>query len=121
MNSLGQKGEAERALDDGHDGDGEDHQQHRDRRDGGIEELLHMGQHLDRQRLNARPGQENRDRDVVDRGDEGEDEGRDHAGADIGQQDREKRLERRRLPRLIAASSMEKSNEARTGADHPTT
>ena len=46
--------------------------------------------------LIARPGEEERDRHVVERGDEGEDEGRDHPCPHIRQHDGEEGLQRRR-------------------------
>ena len=51
---LRKKGEAEGSLDDGHHGHGQEHQQHGDGSDGRIEELLHMGEDLDRQGADAR-------------------------------------------------------------------
>ena len=59
------------------------------------------------------PGEEERDRHVVERGDEGKDEGRDHPCPHIRQHDGEEGLQPAALPKLIAASSMEKSKEAR--------
>src|SRR5215470_10190872 len=107
-------------------GDAQDeHQGHPDgegghRGRGGVEGVLEIGEQLDRQRGELRAGQEERQREVVERDREGEDRPRHHPGLDHPQRDLEERAHRVRpeaLGRLLQGQ-VEVGEGRGDGADH---
>lgn len=110
--------QSEGLFDQEHDAEGDDHHKGREGGDGRVEVILYVAHHLDWEYIDARAGQEGRQRYVVKGVDHRHDRGRRDGGFDVWQDDMEEGIHLRRTQ--TAGCFLDREVEVREARGHHT-